>query len=329
MKMKTLGRTGLQVSEVGIGGAWFSPEGENLERSRRAIRKAMELGMNYIDTAAGYGPSEAGIGEAIKDIKEPLIISTKVGGRPDPFEPQNKDHIRQSVETSLKLLHRDVLDIVMIHEPDRPGEYDWWTDTVNYDGPVVEALEELKAEGKILFTGLGGTTAHELGPIIRSGKFDVVLSAFNYSMLWREAEIDIFPACKEVNAGLIAASPLQQGGLVKRFDDEVANGCKWLSKPRREQFKALYAFLDEIDMDIVECAMRFAASNPDVDCIMNGGRDDDQITQNVEAVAKGPLPADILARLQTIHDMVPFRPFEEPFGMYLGNDSRYGPGGAR
>ncbi len=329
MKMKTLGRTGLQVSEVAIGGAWFNPEGENLERSRKAIHKAMELGMNYIDTAAGYGPSEAGIGAVIKDIKEPLIISTKVGGRPQPFEPQNKDHIRQSVETSLKLLHRDVIDIVMIHEPDRPGEYDWWTDRDTYDGPVVEVFDELKKEGKILFTGLGGTTAHEMGPIIRSGKFDVVLSAFNYSLLWREAAIDIFPACKEVGAGLISASPLQQGGLVGRFDDEVATGALWLSKPRREQYKALYAYLDEIGMDIVECALRFVASNPDIDCIMNGGRDEAQITQNVEALAKGPLPADVLARLQEIHDMVPFRPWEEPFGIHFGGAKhRYGPGPA-
>jgi len=329
MKMKKLGRTGLKVSEVGIGGAWFSPEGENLERSRKAIHKAIELGMNYIDTAAGYGPSEAGIGAVIKDIKTPLIISTKLGGRPQPFEPQNKDHLRQSVETSLKLLHRDCIDILMIHEPDRPGEYDWWTDRETYDGPVVEVMEELKEQGKIRFTGLGGTTAHELGPIIRSGKFDVVLTAFNYSLLWREALIDVIPACKEVKAGVVSGSPLQQGGLVARFDEEVEHGAAWLSKPRRAQYKALYAFLDEIGMDIVECAMRFVASNPDIDCILNGGRTDEQITQNVQAVAKGPLPADILARLKEIYDMVPFRPFEEPFGMYLGAEHRWGPGPAR
>ena len=329
MKMKTLGRTGLKVSELAIGGAWFSPEGDNLERSRKAIHKAIELGMNYIDTAAGYGPSEAGIGAVIKDIDTPLIISTKLGGRPQPFDPQNKAQLRQSFETSLKLLHREQIDILMLHEPDRPGEYDWWTDRDNYDGPVMELMAELKEEGKILFTGLGGTTAHELGPIVRTGKFDVVLTAFNYSLLWREALIDVIPACKEVGAGVVSASPLQQGGLVGRFDDEIKNGALWLSKPRREQYIALYAFLDEIGMDIIECAMRFVFSNPDIDCVLNGGRDEAQITQNVEAVAKGSLPADILARLQEIHDMVPFRPFEEPFGIHFaGPKHRPGPGPA-
>jgi len=329
MEKVTLGRTGLEVPKFGVGGAWCGIGPEKQERSRQLIHRALEFGMNYIDTAAGYGDSEESIGNVIKDINEPIIISTKLGGRPDPFEPQNIDHLRQSVETSLKLLHRDQIDILMIHEPDRPAEHNWWTDPTTYDGPVVDLMAELKEKGVIRFTGLGGTTAHELGPIIRTGKFDVVLTAFNYSLLWREAAIDIFPACKEVGAGVVSASPLQQGGLVARFDKEVESGAPWLSKPRREQYKALYAFLDEIDMDIVDCAIRFVLSNPDVDCVMNGARDVPQLEQNIAAFKKGRLPADILARLDEIHAMVPFRPFEEPFGMYLGNATRWGPGAAR
>ena len=329
MEKVTLGRTGLEVPKFGVGGAWCAIDPDGQERSRKLIHRAMEFGMNYIDTAAGYGDSEEAIGKVIKDISEPIIISTKLGGRPEPFEPQNIDCLRKSVETSLKLLHRDQIDILMIHEPDRPGEYDWWTDRDNYTGPVTDLMAELKEKGIIKFTGLGGTTAHELGPIIRTGQFDVVLTAFNYSLLWREAEIDIFPACKEVGAGIVSASPLQQGGLVGRFDEEVASGALWMSKPRRQQYKALYAYLDEIGMDIIECAIRFVLSNPDVDCLMNGARDFAQLEQNVAAFEKGPLPADILARLADIHAMVPFRPFEEPFGIYFtGPKHRSGPGPA-
>ena len=328
MEKVTLGRTGLEVPKLGVGGAWCGI-GDDQDRSNKLIRRAMEFGMNYIDTAAGYGDSEESIGIAIKDIAEPIIISTKLGGRPEPFEPQNIDCLRQSVETSLKLLHRDQIDILMIHEPDRPGEYDWWTDRDGFAGPVTDLMEELKEKEIIKFTGLGGTTAHELGPIIRSGKFDVVLTAFNYSLLWREAAIDVIPACMEVGAGIVAASPLQQGGLVGRFDKEVESGALWMSKPRREQYKVLYAYLDEIGMDIIECAIRFVLSNPDVECMMNGARDDKQLEQNVAAFKKGPLPADILARLDEIHAMVPFRPFEEPFGIHFaGPKHRSGPGPA-
>jgi len=329
MDKVTLGRTGLEVPKFGVGGAWCAIDPDGQERSRKLIHRALEFGMNYIDTAAGYGDSEESIGKVIKDIKEPIIISTKLGGRPDPFDAKNIDYLRQSVETSLKLLHREQIDILMIHEPDRPGEYDWWTDRDAYTGPVTDLMAELKEKELIRFTGLGGTTAYELGPIIRSGQFDVVLTAFNYSLLWREAEIDVIPACKEVGAGVVSASPLQQGGLVGRFDNEVNNGALWMSKPRREQYKALYAYLDEIEMDIVECAIRFVLNNTDVDCVMNGARDVPQLEQNVAAFEKGPLPADILARLDEIHTMVPFRPFEEPFGIHFnGPKHRNGPGPA-
>ena len=329
MEKVTLGRTGLEVPKLAMGGAWCAIDPEGQERSSKLIHRAMEFGMNYIDTAAGYGDSEESIGNVIKDIDQPIIISTKLGGRPQPFDAQNIDHLRQSVETSLRLLHRDQIDILMIHEPDRPGEYDWWTDRDGFAGPVTDLMEELKEKGTIRFTGLGGTTAHELPAIIRSGKFDVVLTAFNYSLLWREAAIDVIPACKEVGAGIVSASPLQQGGLVGRFDDEINNGALWLSKPRREQYKALYAYLDEIGMGIIECAIRFVVSNPDIDCIMNGARDVEQLEQNVAVFEKGPLPADILARLDAIHAMVPFRPFEEPFGIHFtGPKHRWGPGPA-
>ena len=205
MDKVTLGRTGLEVPKFGVGGAWCAIDPDGQERSRKLIHRAMEFGMNYIDTAAGYGDSEEAIGKVIKDISEPIIISTKLGGRPDPFEPQNIDCLRKSVETSLKLLHREQIDILMIHEPDRPGEYDWWADRDTFTGPVTDLLAELKEKEIIRFTGLGGTTAYEIAPIIRTGQFDVVLTAFNYSLLWREAEIEVFPACKEVGAGIVAA----------------------------------------------------------------------------------------------------------------------------
>ena len=78
------------------------------------------------------------------------------------------------------------------------------------DGPVMEVLDELKAEGVVKFIGLGGTTAYEMARIINTGKFDVLLTAFNYSMLWREAEIDVLPAAKAHNMGIIIGSPLHR-----------------------------------------------------------------------------------------------------------------------
>jgi aryl-alcohol dehydrogenase-like predicted oxidoreductase len=254
MKSRTLGKTGLQVSELALGGLFVSNHGAAFEQGRAAVRRAVELGISYIDTAPGYADSEQVLGIALEGIEKPLVISTKLGGRPLPFEPQDKAALIQSVHESLRLLKREQIDILMIHEPDRPAQYDWWPDDESFTGPVTEALDELKQQGLVRFTGLGGTTAYEMARIIRTGKFDVVLTAFNYSLLWREAELEVLPAAIEQNMGIVIGSPLQQGSLARRYDDEVKHGAHWLSSPRRKQFLALYEFLDENDIPLADWA---------------------------------------------------------------------------
>lgn len=327
MRYRRLGRTGLEVSELALGGLFVSSAGGEYEQARAATHRALELGVNYVDTAPGYYNSEEVIGRALEGVGTPYILSTKLGGRPQPFNPQDRDGLLRSVEESLRLLKRDHVDILMIHEPDRPGQYDWWADPVEYRGPVIEVLAELKRDGVVRYTGLGGTTAYEIVPIIRTGRFDVLLTAFNYSLLWREAEIEVLPTARALGMGIIIGSPLQQGALARRYDEEIAHGARWLSSPRRAQYRALYALLDELGMPLPELALRFVISNPDISCTLMGARSQQEVEQNVAAVEKGPLPADILQRLDEIAAMVPFRPFEEPFGLPFGRSYK-GPGQA-
>jgi aryl-alcohol dehydrogenase-like predicted oxidoreductase len=328
MKTRVLGRTGLQVGEIGLGGLFISSVGGlPQEESVRAIRRALELGVNYVDTAPSYANSEEVLGVALQGVREPYLISTKLGGRPQPFDPKDKAGLRESVETSLRLLRRDTIDILMIHEPDRPGQYDWWNDWESFHGPVVKVLDELKRKGVIRFTGLGGTTAYELPRVLATGLYDVVLTAFNYSLLWREAAIAVLPEAKKQKMGIVIGSALQQGALSRRYDDEVNHGAPWLSPPRRAQYKALYAYLDEIGLPIAEAGYRFALSNPDVSTVLMGARSVEEVEQNIAAVAKGPLAKEVLARFDEIAALVPFRPFEEPFGLPFGREYR-GPGWA-
>ncbi|MHB9134178.1 MAG: aldo/keto reductase [Armatimonadota bacterium] len=327
MKQRILGKTGLSVSELSFGGLFVANWFNELEQARGAVKRAIELSINYIDTAPGYGNSEEVLGKSLEGIDAPLIISTKLGGRPDPFNPRDKDGLRFSVRESLRLLGRKHIDMLLIHEPDRPMQYDWWTEFDAAQGPVMEVLDELKGEGIIKFIGLGGTTAYELPRLINTGKFDVVLTAFNYSLLWREAEREVLPAAKAHNMGVIIGSPLQQGALARRYDDQVNAGAPWMSSPRREQYKALYAYLDEINLPIAEAGVRFVLSNPDISCVLMGPRTAEEVELNVAAAEKGPLPADVLARFNEIAAMVPFRPFEEPFGLPFAREYK-GPGGA-
>ncbi len=325
MKTRFLGRTGLEISELGLGGLFVSSFGAEYEEGRRAILRALDLGVTYIDTAPGYANSEEVIGKALEGVNAPYILSTKLGGRPQPFRPQDRDCLMRSVETSLDLLGRDTLDILMIHEPDRPGQYDWWPDFDRYeDAPVMKLLQDLKQQGVVKAIGLGGTTAYEIVPIIETGRFDVLLTAFNYSLLWREAEIAVLPAAKAQGMGVVIGSPLQQGALARRYE-EVDTGARWLSPPRQAQFQALYAFAEDLQMPLPELALRFVISNPHITTTLTGARSAREVELNVASVERGPLDEDVLERLDEIAAMVPFRPFEEPFGLPFGRQYR-GPG---
>jgi aryl-alcohol dehydrogenase-like predicted oxidoreductase len=330
MKTTTLGRTGLAVSQLALGGLFTSQYGGTPEQSKAAIHKALDLGINYIDTAPAYFDSEKVIGDALKGVDKPLVISTKLGGRPKPFNPRDKGQLRQSVEESLSGLGRSTIDILFIHEPDRPGQYDWWAGKPHREAPVLELIDELKREKLVRYAGLGGTTAYEMARLIETDLFDVVLTAANYSLLWREAEIELLPAARKHKVGVVAGTPLQQGGLAARYDKEVVDGASpWLSKPRREQLRALYKFLDTIDIPLTELAHRFIISNPDIHCVLSGARSGAEIEQNARNVEKGPLPAEIISGVDRIAAMVPFRPYEEPvvlpFGRTYGGpaDLRY------
>jgi aryl-alcohol dehydrogenase-like predicted oxidoreductase len=254
-------------------------------------------------------------------------LSTKLGGRPQPFDPRSKSQLKQSVQESLRLLHREAIDILFIHEPDRPQQYGWWTDPEQVLGPVIDVLDELKRAGVIRFTGLGGTTCAEMAHCIRSDRFDVVLTAFNYSALFREATHEVLPEAAARNLGVLLGSVLQQGGLGRRYDDVVRAKPAWLSKPRQHQLLTFYRFLDELGMSVVELGLRFGVSNPGIGSVLIGPKTARQVEESVSAVAKGPLPEDVLRRLDEIAVLVPFRPFEEPMILPLGNPKGYwGPG---
>src|SRR6476659_1488552 len=126
MRYRTLGRTGIQVSELGLGGLFVSRIGGDRSQATAAVRRALDLGVNWVDTAPTYADSEEVLGAALQGVTQPYYLSTKLGGRPLPFDPKDKVALRRSVEESLRLVRRDHIDLLMIHEPDRPGQYDWW-----------------------------------------------------------------------------------------------------------------------------------------------------------------------------------------------------------
>ena len=325
MNRRVLGRTGLEVTELSLGGVFVSRVGGEREQGIATLHAALDAGINYLDTSPSYADSETVLGEALAGETRPVILSTKFSGFASREEAHDPAALKRCFENSLRLLGRDYVDILMVHEPDRPRQYDYWTDWDRFYGPVTDVLAELKAEGRIGFTGLGGTTAYQLPRVMDTGEYDVVLTAFNYSLLWREAEWEVLPTAARHNMGVVIGSPLQNGSLARRYDEEVSHGAPWLSLPRRRQYQALYALLDETGMPLPEMGLRFVLSNPQVSTTLVGARSPQEIMEAVEAVDRGPLPAELLARLQEIEAMVPFRPSGEPSGLPWGREYR-GPG---
>jgi aryl-alcohol dehydrogenase-like predicted oxidoreductase len=321
-----LGRTGIPVSRLSFGGLFVASFAAQLAEAQAAVHAALDLGINYFDTAPGYGNSEEVLGQALKGATQPVIISTKLGGRPEPFNPKDPARLRQSVEESLRLLGRDQIDILMIHEPDRPLQYDWWDDLATVKGPVLDLLLELRREGLVKHLGIGGTTTTELAHLCRSGHFDVVLTAFNYSLLWREAANEVIPAAKAAGMGIVIGSPLQQGALTRRYFETLNDPTVWwLSEARRAQFRQLYALCDETGFSLPELALRFVISHPDIHTVLMGARSAAEVTQNAASITQGPLPADLLKRLDDIAGQIPFRPYGEPAGIgwHMGNPHGY------
>jgi aryl-alcohol dehydrogenase-like predicted oxidoreductase len=323
LKKRTLGRTGLKVSELSLGGLFISSFGAERAAAIDVIKHAQKLGINYIDTAPRYRDSELVLGDALSQMDEDFIISTKIGYNPEPFNPKSIEFLRDALASSMKNLRRDSVDILMIHEPDRwrdPNYMDWWDDSKNYTGPVMDVLAEAKDKAITKFIGLGGTTSDEMPRIMDTGNFDVVLTAFNYDLLWRDAEKGILCNAQKHNMGIVCGSPLHQGLLAKIYQKDVIDDpISELNPIRRKQFIELYELVNDIKISLPELSIRFLLSNPVVSTVLTGVRSIEELESNVEAADKGVLPREILNKLQSIYQILPDKPIEEPITFALKN----------
>jgi len=180
----TLGRTGLEVTRLGIGGCYCE--------SVAGYRQALDCGVNYVDTARVYrdGDDERVIGEAIQGRRHQLVLATKTGQR-------RGDGLRRELETSLRQLQTDYIDIYQLHGLDsRDGR-----EQALAPGGAVDAARKAQEQGLIRFLGLTGHVWDEIGQGVATGVFDTVLCWYNCAM--KEPESAVFPAAAAHDVGVV------------------------------------------------------------------------------------------------------------------------------
>lgn len=253
MKKRTLGRSGLEVSAIGLGcmGMSFSygPTPDPKEMAA-VLRGAVERGVTFFDTAEVYGPftNETLLGEALSSVRDRVVIATKFGFALDPAGgPQwrgldsRPEHIKAVAEASLKRLKIDVIDLFYQHrvDPDVPIE------------DVAGAVKDLIREGKVRHFGLSEAgvdtirRAHAVQP--------VTALQSEYSLWWRKPEAEVIPVLEELGIGLVPYSPLGKGFLTGKIDatttfaaTDFRNGLPRFTPEAREANRALVDLLTRI-----------------------------------------------------------------------------------
>ncbi len=232
MEIRLLGSQGLQASQIGLGcmgmSEFYGPASE--AESVLTIHRAMELGINFLDTADVYGPytNEELVGKAIKGKRKQLTLATKFGIVRNPNNPKLRglngkpDYVKKSCEGSLKRLQVEMIDLYYLHrvDPDTPIE------------ETVGAMGELVREGKIRAIGLSEVSPTTLRRAMKVHPVSAVQS--EYSLWSRDPEDGILAICKEFEIGFVAYSPLGRGfltGKIRNFDDLAADDFR-RSSPR-------------------------------------------------------------------------------------------------
>ncbi len=317
MNYRKLGRTGLEVSEIGYGAwgigkdAWLGAEDDE---SLKALNRAIDLGLNFIDTALAYGDghSERLVGQVSKQRDERVYVATKVppknrtwpapsGLSPDEVFPG--DYVRECTERSLSNLGLDAIDVQQFHV---------WQDEWVGEGDWLEAVEGLKREGKIRFFGvsINDHQASNAIALIETGVVDTVQVIYN--VFDQSPEDELLPACQEHDIGVIVRVPFDEGALTGRIGpettfDEGDFRNHYFRGDRKQQVhdrvRAIVSELVVTEDEMAEVALRYILSHPAVSTVIPGMRSVRNVERNMAVGDGAGLPED-QARLLKSHRWV-------------------------
>jgi len=325
MRYKELGKTGIEVSEYGLGtwamggGAYGTTEDEE---SIRTIHRAQERGITFLDTAPMYGykvdgRSETVCGRALKDRRDQWILSSKFGrslvlddsGKSTILEDYSSKNIMESAETSLGRLQTDYLDVLFVHTPtpDQPGLFD--------PEEAFSTMAKLKAQGKIRAVGFSfhlyaGSWVEEIEPFLRSGVIDVV--QVGISLMLPEPLDTLLPIIKETGTGFVARESLANGFLTNSFTvdgpfndgDPKAHLAKEKIQEKLDkanQFKFLVERSTGVS-SLPEAALHWTVSIPEVSTVIPGAKNIGELQQCISGADALPFDKATMDEVRAIQN---------------------------
>jgi aryl-alcohol dehydrogenase-like predicted oxidoreductase len=311
MRYRKLGRSNFEVSEIGYGAWGIGGKqwlGGSDDESLLAVERAIELGVNLIDTALAYGDghSEKLVGQVVRRTRGKIFVATKVppknriwparAGTPIS-EVFPHDYILRCAEESLGNLGLETIDLLQLHvwHPEFLDRDDWR-----------RAFEELKRSGKALAVGIS-VSEHEPDSVLgalRTGLIDAVQVIYN--IFDQAPERSLFPLCRELNVGVLARVPLDEGALSGGFSEGITfppgDFREWYFRGGRKQQVVRHVEALRQDLGgagVPETALRFCLSHPAVSSVIPGMRTRRHVEANTALSDQGPLSAEMLAKLKS------------------------------
>lgn len=283
MEKRAFGKTGMQVSVLGFGGAEIGFEGADLKTVETVLMSALDCGLNIIDTAECYETSEELIGQAVSKRRDQFYLFTKCGhGKNYADDAWDAASIEKSIDRSLKRLQVDHVDLVQLHSCSLD---------VLKQGEAIEALKKARDAGKTRFIGYSGDSQAALYAI-ETGEFDALQTSVNIAD--QECIELTLPLAAEKQMGVIAKRP-------------IANAAwRYSSVPENDYHKPYWERLQKLQFDFIngdadqsaETALRFTLSLPQVHTMIVGTKRPGRWEENARLVSKGSLPKQDFDRIR-------------------------------
>lgn len=313
MEYRHLGSSGLEVSALGLGVNNFGRRMADPERAKKIVRACVDAGVNFFDTSDDYGgdhASERFLGEAIKGMRDQVLIATKIGNPMGPGPNQtgaSRHWIMQGIDASLRALGTDYVDLYQIHNPDPNTPLE----------ETLRALDDLVRSGKVRYVGCSNYSAWEtceamwlsqtrnLSPFVSTQPL--------YNMLDRSIEDELVPFCARYGLGILPYYPLAGGFLTgkyrrgqpppegARLSYHAWQGDLWLTEKNYDMLEALEAFARARGRTMVELAFAWVLANPQVSSVIAGATNPEQVVSNVQA-AEWSLSAQEKAEVDALLD---------------------------